>query len=62
MKTEYPKYGQRLVMIDSDGGEYSANPSDYFMARPDHVFVDANNEPCVLAVIAPKQLIDPSIS
>ena len=42
LKKYYPKYGNRLRMFSPyTGEEYSANPSDYFWAPPDHRFKDS---------------------
>jgi hypothetical protein len=35
METYYPKYGNLLVIVGDDGGEYSANPFDYFWMTPE---------------------------
>lgn len=50
MRRLYSEHGRLLVMIDQDGGYYSANPDDYWSAQDSDPLPDGT----VLAVRVPE--------
>lgn len=44
MRIAYAKYGNRVIMVDYFGNEFSANPADYFYVDDNYVFT-ASDEP-----------------
>jgi hypothetical protein len=48
-----------VVMLDSDGNEWSATPGDYFWITHNKPLLDANNEPMVLAKQVPRKFVEP---